>query len=607
MNKYLNYDGLSSFLEKLFGIFAELVHTHKTADVTGLDDALNSKAKASDLGDHTSNKSNPHNVTLNQLGITASADELNKMDGIIATTTELNYIDGVTGNIQTQLDDKAAKDTVEALEDLVGSIAVSDQIATAIENNVKQGDWNQSDSTKPDYVKNRTHYATNIAVNELYRGNIDFYGQADGYYWGMIEPSAPIELGQEYALYIDGVLTKGFAYSFAGVVCIGNPHMISPEIPTNGYSALAVYDGSMLTIISGDGSATEGATAQFYSRLEHRGAYYVKLHEGYLPTYIGTQGTGLNAESFNCIGNHDNPANTASGESSHAEGLGTTASAEFTHSEGHLTTASGAAAHAEGNGTTASGNGAHAEGEASNASNSSAHAEGNGTSASGIAAHSEGNGTAANGRYSHSEGDNTVADSETQHVQGKYNVRDAQRVYAHIVGNGTSDTARSNAHTIDWYGNGWFAGDIKVGGSGYSDEAAVSLAKTSDLDDYLPLAGGTLTGEVIPSGYDTLNLGSPSARFANVYGKLFTGNANTATTLATQRTFITDLTKNDQAMSFNGASNCTPGVTGILKAENGGTGVSSLEDLKSALGIKNISHGSSLPETGSAGDIFFLI
>ena len=31
------------------------------------------------------------------------------MDGITATTTELNYVDGVTSSIQTQLDDKVAK------------------------------------------------------------------------------------------------------------------------------------------------------------------------------------------------------------------------------------------------------------------------------------------------------------------------------------------------------------------------------------------------------------------------------------------------------------------------------------------------------------------
>ena len=46
--------------------------------------------------------------TLSSFGITATAAELNKLDGVTATATELNYVDGVTSNIQTQLNDKAA-------------------------------------------------------------------------------------------------------------------------------------------------------------------------------------------------------------------------------------------------------------------------------------------------------------------------------------------------------------------------------------------------------------------------------------------------------------------------------------------------------------------
>jgi hypothetical protein len=41
--------------------------------------------------------------------LTATATELNVLDGITASTTEINYIDGVTSSIQTQLDDKLSK------------------------------------------------------------------------------------------------------------------------------------------------------------------------------------------------------------------------------------------------------------------------------------------------------------------------------------------------------------------------------------------------------------------------------------------------------------------------------------------------------------------
>ena len=40
-------------------------------------------------------------------GVTATAAEINTLDGITATVTELNYVDGVTSAIQTQMDTKA--------------------------------------------------------------------------------------------------------------------------------------------------------------------------------------------------------------------------------------------------------------------------------------------------------------------------------------------------------------------------------------------------------------------------------------------------------------------------------------------------------------------
>ena len=49
-------------------------------------------------------------------------------------------------------------------------------------------------------------------------------------------------------------------------------------------------------------------------------------------------------------------------------------------------------------------------------------------------------------------------------AQGKYNIEELNDsntgVYAHIVGNGTSNSSRSNAYTLDWSGNGTFAGTV---------------------------------------------------------------------------------------------------------------------------------------------------
>ena len=80
--------------------------------------------------------------------------------------------------------------------------------------------------------------------------------------------------------------------------------------------------------------------------------------------------------------------------------------------------------------------------------------------AKGKAAFSAGDNNEANGFASSAEGYYTRANSNVQHVQGKYNIVDNNEKYAHIVGNGKSEETRSNAHTLDWDGNAWFAGLI---------------------------------------------------------------------------------------------------------------------------------------------------
>ena len=160
-----------------------------------------------------------------------------------------------------------------------------------------------------------------------------------------------------------------------------------------------------------------------------------------------TYTAGDGAEIFN-----DYSSNKAIGMYSHAEGVNTTASGQYSHAEGVSTTASGVQSHAEGAGTTASGSQSHAEGASSTASGPLSHSEGGGSVASGPLSHAEGNCTTASGQYSHSEGYYTKASSNYQHAQGKCNIEDTESKYAFIIGNGTSDTARSNAFAVDWDG-----------------------------------------------------------------------------------------------------------------------------------------------------------
>ena len=185
----------------------------------------------------------------------------------------------------------------------------------------------------------------------------------------------------------------------------------------------------------------------------------------------------------------------ASGIYSHAEGNFTITLGESSHAEGYSTTASGDYSHAEGNSTTASGNRSHAEGESTTASGSNSHTEGYSTTASGGQSHAEGNSTTASGNTSHAEGINTKASSEYQHVQGKYNIEDTKNKYAHIVGNGTTDSTRSNAHTLDWEGNAWYAGQVEGTNLPYniSSKKIVTIpASNIKLNDFITINNITI-------------------------------------------------------------------------------------------------------------------
>ena len=149
----------------------------------------------------------------------------------------------------------------------------------------------------------------------------------------------------------------------------------------------------------------------------------------------------------------------ASGDCSHAEGSITTASGNSSHAEGAMTTASGGNSHAEGHSTTASNQNSHAEGFDVTASGGCSHAEGISTTASGDSSHAEGNMTTASGDYSHAEGLHTTASNYASHVSGKRNAAMTTgggpgntTGTAFVIGNGTSNSALSNAFSVQYSG-----------------------------------------------------------------------------------------------------------------------------------------------------------
>ena len=197
---------------------------------------------------------------------------------------------------------------------------------------------------------------------------------------------------------------------------------------------------------------------------------------------VGTGSFSMNRANNTSIGANSatfGVGNTASGESSFATGGYTKALGYLGHAEGMLTKAIGQYSHAEGATTVAEGDGSHAEGEWSEAIGDGSHAEGIYSVAEGESSHAEGNGSHAKGLGSHAEG-LSIAASDYQHSQGKYNIESTE--FAHIVGNGTEPQARSNAHTLDWNGNAWFAGEVYVGSTdGINKDSGSKKLATEDF------------------------------------------------------------------------------------------------------------------------------
>lgn len=184
--------------------------------------------------------------------------------------------------------------------------------------------------------------------------------------------------------------------------------------------------------------------------------------EGYLSRAIGLHS---HAEGYDT---------EASGEQSHASGGSTVASGNRSHSEGNKTSATGSNSHAQGNASTASGENAHAEGRQTTAQAQDSHAEGFKTQSTGHAGHAEGNTTIASGDQSHAQGWKTEASGARAHAGGESSIASGLRSFAHgnnvkatgenqavfgqfnenrgdtlfEVGNGSSNTARSNAFAV---------------------------------------------------------------------------------------------------------------------------------------------------------------
>lgn len=369
-------------------------------------------------------------------------------------------------------------------------------------------DWNENDPTKPGYIENRTHY---FKVTKTEIGSILFKATSSSALV-MENPedtklvrAGITEVAREHSNIVEAVV-NGNLYKFYVGITMGVTTLMGVVDDSNGWA----YDGpagmNQQFIIGENASLVVGNTydVMFYWRNE----FCKTLDEMYFPKTIFTQNNSPVKFGTNKYGDIIE---------STIQGIGTVAQGAYSHAEGAYTKALGDCSHAEGNSTKAQKSFSHAEGFMTTANGETAHAEGSSTQANNHSAHAEGDYTIASGKNSHAEGGYTIASAKEQHAQGKYNIEDT--VSAHIVGNGESDSKRSNAHTLDWEGNAWFAGNVYVGSTSGTnkDEGSVRLATEDQLTFCVRVLIGPTKND---DGTITYSASFP-ALF--VYGEIFKG------------------------------------------------------------------------------------
>lgn len=149
---------------------------------------------------------------------------------------------------------------------------------------------------------------------------------------------------------------------------------------------------------------------------------------------------------------------------------------------------------------------------------------------------------------------------------------------------------------------GTMTGDLTLKGNPTADLMA---ATKKYVDDSVTSAGGgdvlaagnnsftganifqnlvTMVGGVVfTSGTTTLAWKNATQIVATINASTYTGNSATATKLATARTITANLASST-AGSFDGSANITVGVTGTLPIANGGTGATTAAAARTALG-----------------------
>ena len=459
-------------------------------------------------------------VTLASLGVTATAAELNKLDGVTATAAEINYLDGVTSSIQSQLNTKAGlvsdKTDLKAGDDLndfdtIGTYRSASGTITAEIANIPNG------TSGAGFL---------LWVVSMYGKESNFTGTVLQIFMGGASGNTPIWIRRGGAGAWSAwqeVYTSTNKPTAAEIGAAASSHTHS-NATTSAAGFLPKLGGGTTNYLRADGTwakppdtnttytlSSFGITATAAELNKLDGVTTTATQLNYLNTLTGNVQTQLNGKAASSH-SHD-------GTYTRIYNLGIQA---FGGNQNGITTAQFL--------TLLNGYGAFSD-------------------KSWI---TRGSWSYASNQYIKDTGcGNIHLAGCTVEVMGTSTTNCTIRIHTPT----TSSSGVSNGDFI-YINNGpeYTPGWRRLYSTKYKPTAAdIGAAASSHTHSYLPLSGGTLTGTltartITPAADSTYNIGSSTVRYANIYADTFTGALSGNATSATSASYWTTA----RTLSFTG-------------------------------------------------------
>ena len=119
-----------------------------------------------------------------------------------------------------------------------------------------QPDWNQNDSTQPDYVKNRPFYTGDPVETVLVEESTVSFADGGGIYFAELESTFVHTVGEIYKVSWDGTVYECACVDFSGRAVIGNLSIMGVGSDTGEPFCMNIDNGQGIFIVTADTSAS---------------------------------------------------------------------------------------------------------------------------------------------------------------------------------------------------------------------------------------------------------------------------------------------------------------------------------------------------------------